>query len=110
MARISYDEQTATAFKAVRGVPRDGLSEWRAANRETQKTAEGIHVGSPESALHDAYPRLHCRTQGTDFRGCWTGHLSGPKSDKATDYRIGIGTGNVKSITVTAIAATVFLD
>ncbi len=29
MARISYDEQTAAAFKAVREVPRDGLSEWR---------------------------------------------------------------------------------
>ena len=31
-------------------------------NRETQKTAEGVHVGSPESALHDAYPRLRCRS------------------------------------------------
>src|SRR6516225_11893758 len=31
MARISYDEQTAAAFKAVREVPRDGLSEWREA-------------------------------------------------------------------------------
>ena len=29
MARISYDEQTAAAFKAVREVPRDGLSQWR---------------------------------------------------------------------------------
>lgn len=29
MARISYDEPTAAAFKAVREVPRDGLSEWR---------------------------------------------------------------------------------
>jgi hypothetical protein len=32
-------------------------------NRKTQKTAEGVHVGSPESALHDAYPNLHCRTR-----------------------------------------------
>jgi SAM-dependent methyltransferase len=31
VARISYDEQTAAAFKAVREVPRDGLSEWREA-------------------------------------------------------------------------------
>ena len=31
MARISYDEQTATAFKAVREAPRDGLLEWREA-------------------------------------------------------------------------------
>ena len=29
MARISYDGQTAAAFKAAREVPRDGLSEWR---------------------------------------------------------------------------------
>jgi hypothetical protein len=83
---------------------------WIFTNRETQKTPEGIHVGSPERALHDAYPRLHCRTYGTDFRFCWTGHLSGPKYGKVTKYRIGIGTGNVTSITVTAIAATVFLD
>jgi ubiquinone/menaquinone biosynthesis C-methylase UbiE len=33
MARISYDEQTAAAFKAVREVPRDGLAEWREAVR-----------------------------------------------------------------------------
>ena len=33
MARISYDEQTATAYKAVREVPRDGLSDWREAVR-----------------------------------------------------------------------------
>jgi SAM-dependent methyltransferase len=31
MARISYDERTAAAFKAVREVPRDGLSEWHEA-------------------------------------------------------------------------------
>jgi SAM-dependent methyltransferase len=33
MARITYDEQTAAAFKAVREVPRDGLAEWREAVR-----------------------------------------------------------------------------
>jgi SAM-dependent methyltransferase len=33
MARISYDDQTATAYKAVREVPRDGLGEWRDAIR-----------------------------------------------------------------------------
>jgi ubiquinone/menaquinone biosynthesis C-methylase UbiE len=33
MARISYDGQTAAAFKAVREVPRDGLGEWREAVR-----------------------------------------------------------------------------
>jgi ubiquinone/menaquinone biosynthesis C-methylase UbiE len=33
MARISYDDQTAAAFKAVREVPRDGLVHWRDAIR-----------------------------------------------------------------------------
>jgi hypothetical protein len=67
-------------------------------NRATQRTAEGVHVGSPESALHDAYPRLHCRTESSDFRHCWTGRFRPGR--KVTDYRIGIATGHVKSITV----------
>jgi SAM-dependent methyltransferase len=33
MARISYDDQTAAAYKAVREVPRDGLVAWREAVR-----------------------------------------------------------------------------
>lgn len=33
MARISYDEQTAAAYKAVREVRRDGLEAWREAVR-----------------------------------------------------------------------------
>ena len=67
-------------------------------NRETQKTAEGVHVGSPESALHNAYPRLHCRTETSDFRHCWTGRFRA--GHKVTDYRIAMATGNVKSVTV----------
>ena len=67
-------------------------------NRETQKTAEGVHVGSPESALHDAYPRLHCRTESSEFRHCWTGRFRA--GHKVTDYRIAMATGNVKSVTV----------
>jgi SAM-dependent methyltransferase len=39
MARISYDEQTARAFKAVREIPRDGLSEWREAVRRHLRPA-----------------------------------------------------------------------
>jgi SAM-dependent methyltransferase len=31
MARIEYDAPTATAFKAVRELPREGLEEWRSA-------------------------------------------------------------------------------
>ena len=67
-------------------------------NRRPQKTAEGIHVGSPESALHDAYPHLHCRTESSDFRHCWTGRFRA--GHKVTDYRIAMATGNVKSVTV----------
>jgi hypothetical protein len=67
-------------------------------NRETQKTAEGVHVGSPESALHDAYPNLHCRTESSDFRHCWTGRFR--PGHRVTDYRIGIVSGNVKNVTV----------
>jgi ubiquinone/menaquinone biosynthesis C-methylase UbiE len=33
VARIDYDDQTATAYKAVREIPRDGLAEWREAIR-----------------------------------------------------------------------------
>ena len=33
MARISYDDETAAAYRAVREIPRDGLSEWREAIR-----------------------------------------------------------------------------
>ena len=42
MARISYDEQTAAAFKAVREVPRDGLSEWREAVRRHLRPWQGM--------------------------------------------------------------------
>ena len=42
MARISYDEQTAAAYKAVREVPRDGLSEWRDAVRRHLRPSQGM--------------------------------------------------------------------
>jgi ubiquinone/menaquinone biosynthesis C-methylase UbiE len=46
MARISYDGQTAAAFKAVREVRRAGLAEWREATRR--------HLGpSPGMTLAD---------------------------------------------------------
>ena len=44
MARISYDEQTAAAFKAVREVPRDGLSEWREVVRRHLHPSPGMSV------------------------------------------------------------------
>jgi SAM-dependent methyltransferase len=46
VARISYDEDTATANKAVREIPRDGLTPWRDAIRR--------HLDpSPETTLVD---------------------------------------------------------
>jgi ubiquinone/menaquinone biosynthesis C-methylase UbiE len=42
MARISYDERTATAFKAVRELGREGLSEWGEAVRRHLQPAPGM--------------------------------------------------------------------
>ena len=42
MARISYDEPTAAAYKAVREIPRDGLSEWREAVRRHLRPSPGM--------------------------------------------------------------------
>src|ERR1043165_8520181 len=39
LARISYDDQTAEAYKTVREIPREGLTEWRQAVRR--------HLGPP---------------------------------------------------------------
>jgi ubiquinone/menaquinone biosynthesis C-methylase UbiE len=44
MARINYDEQTATAFKSVRDLPRDGLSEWREAVRRHLRPSQGMSL------------------------------------------------------------------
>jgi ubiquinone/menaquinone biosynthesis C-methylase UbiE len=44
MARISYDDQTAAAYKAVREVPRDGLGEWRDAIRRHLSPSPGMTV------------------------------------------------------------------
>jgi len=42
MARISYDDQTATAYKAIREVPRDGLGHWRDAVRRHLGPSPGM--------------------------------------------------------------------
>jgi SAM-dependent methyltransferase len=42
MARISYDEQTAAAYKAVREIPRDGLTQWREAVRRHLRPSQGM--------------------------------------------------------------------
>ena len=60
MARIGYDEQTAAAYKAVREIPREGLSEWREAVRRHLRPSPGMTLvdigagtGSFASALSD---------------------------------------------------------
>jgi ubiquinone/menaquinone biosynthesis C-methylase UbiE len=58
MARISYDEQTAAAFKAVREVPRDGLSEWREAVRRHLRPSRGmalVDIGAGTGAFATAF-------------------------------------------------------
>jgi SAM-dependent methyltransferase len=58
MARIRYDEQTAAAFKAVREVPRDGLSEWREAVRRHLRPLQGmtlVDIGAGTGAFAAAF-------------------------------------------------------
>src|SRR5688572_4523575 len=58
MARISYDEQTAAAFKAVREVPRDGLLEWREAVRRHLRPSRGmtlVDIGAGTGAFASAF-------------------------------------------------------
>jgi SAM-dependent methyltransferase len=58
MARISYDEQTAAAFKAVREVPRDGLLEWREAVRRHLHPSPGmtlVDIGAGTGAFAAAF-------------------------------------------------------
>jgi ubiquinone/menaquinone biosynthesis C-methylase UbiE len=58
MARISYDERTAAAFKAVRELPRDGLSEWREAVRRHLRPSPGmtlVDVGAGTGAFSSAF-------------------------------------------------------
>jgi len=42
MARISYDDDTAAAYKEVREIPRDGLAEWRDALRRHLSPVPGM--------------------------------------------------------------------
>src|SRR6476659_7691404 len=58
MARISYDARTAAAFKAVREVPRDGLSEWREAVRRHLRPSRGmalVDIGAGTGAFAAAF-------------------------------------------------------
>jgi len=58
MARISYDKQTAAAFKAVREVPRGGLSEWREAVQRHLRPSQGmtlVDIGAGTGAFAAAF-------------------------------------------------------
>jgi len=58
VARLSYDEETAAAFKAVREVPRDGLSEWREAIRRHLHPSRGmtvVDIGAGTGAFSSAF-------------------------------------------------------
>ncbi|HEY7281150.1 MAG TPA: class I SAM-dependent methyltransferase [Actinomycetota bacterium] len=58
MARIRYDEPTAAAFKAVREVPREGLSEWREAVRRHLRPTPGttlVDIGAGTGAFARAF-------------------------------------------------------
>ena len=58
MARISYDEPTAAAFKAVREIPREGLGEWRDAVRRHLRPSPGmtlVDIGAGTGAFAAAF-------------------------------------------------------
>jgi len=58
MARISYDQPTADASKAVREVPRDGLREWREAVRRHLQPSPGMtlaDIGAGTGAYSAAF-------------------------------------------------------
>jgi ubiquinone/menaquinone biosynthesis C-methylase UbiE len=54
MARITYDDDTAEAYKAVREIPRDGLEHWRDALRRHLNPAAGttmVDIGAGTGAF-----------------------------------------------------------
>ncbi len=58
MARISYDEPTAAAYKAVREIPPDGLAEWREAVRRHLRPSPGmtlVDIGAGTGAFAAAF-------------------------------------------------------
>lgn len=58
MARISYDEPTAAAYKAVREIPRDGLAECREAVRRHLRPSTGmtlVDIGAGTGAFAAAF-------------------------------------------------------
>jgi ubiquinone/menaquinone biosynthesis C-methylase UbiE len=58
VARINYDEQTAAAFKAVRELPREGLSEWREAVRRHLRPSPEmtvVDIGAGTGAFASAF-------------------------------------------------------
>lgn len=62
-----------------------------------QRTAEGIGVGSRESALKKANPKARCRTE-YGFRHCTIGNVR--PGARVTEFRIKRRTDRVKQVTV----------
>jgi ubiquinone/menaquinone biosynthesis C-methylase UbiE len=57
VARISYDDETAAAFKSVRELPREGLAEWREAVRRHLHPWPGmtlVDIGAGTGAFSSA--------------------------------------------------------
>jgi SAM-dependent methyltransferase len=70
MTRITYDAQTAAAFKAVREVPRDGLGPWRDAIRRHLRPVPtmtvvdiGAGTGAFATAFHDWFGLRVCAVE-----------------------------------------------
>ena len=58
VARIRYDEETAAAYKSVREIPREGLSEWRETLRRHLRPSPGmtlVDVGAGTGAFAAAF-------------------------------------------------------
>jgi SAM-dependent methyltransferase len=58
VARTSYDEQTASAYRAAREIPREGLREWREAVRRHLRPSTGmtvVDVGAGTGAFAAAF-------------------------------------------------------
>ena len=103
MARISYDDRTAAAYKAVREVPRDGLGAWREAVRRHLRPSPGmtvVDIGAGTGAFAAAFsdwfdlailavePSAAMRAQIPRRPGIWVfdGHSSAlPLPDHSAD-------------------------
>jgi len=90
MARITYDDETAAAFKAVREVPRDGLGHWRDAIRRHLNPMPGmivVDVGAGTGAFAAAFNDLPDQPRPVPRSG---GHLPPRRFTDAYPHRGGV--------------------